>query len=203
MELPEGDVTGWLRKLAGGDQEAAQAIWERYFEKLVRLARKYLAAVPRRAADEEDVALSAFDSFCRGVRKGRFPRLNDRHDLWKLLVTITLRKAAKHHRHHRTEKRGGGRVRSESALRALQGASDAGGIHQVMAEEPTPEWACMVADTLQHLLHGLEDESLRLVAQLKMEGYTHQEIAARLNCTVRTVRRKLERIRRRWKSVVA
>ena len=49
--------------------------------------------MPRVAADEEDVALSAFDSFCRGAQRGRFPQLDDRDNLWRLLVVITSRKA--------------------------------------------------------------------------------------------------------------
>ena len=83
-------VTHWIQQLHGGDERATQEIWSRYFEKLVRLARKHLHPLPRRAFDEQDVALSAFNSFFQGVSQGRFPQLNDRHDLWKLLVTITL-----------------------------------------------------------------------------------------------------------------
>jgi len=53
-------VTAWLRRLNDGDAAGVQPLWEHYFERLVRLARKKLAGVPRRIADEEDVALSAF-----------------------------------------------------------------------------------------------------------------------------------------------
>ena len=91
--MAEDEITQWLSGLARGEDEAVEAIWQRYFERLVRLARTKLAAGQRRMADEEDVALSAFQSFCRGAAEGRFPRLQDRHDLWRLLVTITARKA--------------------------------------------------------------------------------------------------------------
>src|SRR6516164_3354508 len=88
-------VTYWIKRLQlAGDDAGAQALWERYFSKLVDLARQRLRGTPRRAADEEDVALSAFDTFCRGVEQGRFPRLKDRDGLWALLVLITVRKAA-------------------------------------------------------------------------------------------------------------
>src|SRR5262245_41975419 len=88
-----GSVTGWVEQLQAGDPEAARALWERYFPRLVGLARKKLGDTPRRAADEEDVALSAFDSFCRGARRGQFPQLGGRDNLWRLLVTLTARKA--------------------------------------------------------------------------------------------------------------
>ena len=89
----EGSVTCWIQLLSTGDPAAAQRLWERYFRRLVGLARTKLRGAPRRAADEEDVALSAFVSFFRGAARGRFPRLEDREDLWRLLVVITARKA--------------------------------------------------------------------------------------------------------------
>ena len=112
----EGSVTRWLHELVAGDQAAAQELWNRYFQRLVGLARSKLRGAPRRAADEEDVALSAFDSFCRGAEQGRFPRLDDRDNLWRLLVVITERKACDLVQHEHRQKRGGGEVRGESGL---------------------------------------------------------------------------------------
>jgi hypothetical protein len=89
----EQSVTLWIESLKDGDAEAARALWGRYFETLVGLARARLKGMPHAVADEEDAALSAFDSFCRGAARGRYPRLEDRDDLWKLLVVITERKA--------------------------------------------------------------------------------------------------------------
>src|SRR5437762_8984507 len=104
----EGSVTGCIRQLQLGAQPPLQQLWENYFRRLVGLARQRLRGAARQAADEEDVALSAFDSFCRGVEGGRFPRLGDRHDLWRVLVVLTVRKAANLARHEGAGKRGGG-----------------------------------------------------------------------------------------------
>jgi hypothetical protein len=57
-----GSVTYWIHQLKAGDQAAIQKLWEGYFHRLVGLARKRLAGAPRAAADENDVALSAFDA---------------------------------------------------------------------------------------------------------------------------------------------
>src|SRR5438105_9866914 len=89
-----GSVTYWIGQVRVGDPAAAQQLWERYFQRLVGLARKKLQDAPRRAADEEDVALSAFASFCRGAARGQFPQLADRDNLWHLMVTLTARKAS-------------------------------------------------------------------------------------------------------------
>jgi hypothetical protein len=93
-----GSVTIRVDALRAGDQEAARQLWQRYFQSLVRLGRSRLQAQARAAADEEDVALSAFDTFCDGMSQGRFPDLADRDDLWRLLVTIAARKASDQNR---------------------------------------------------------------------------------------------------------
>jgi DNA-directed RNA polymerase specialized sigma24 family protein len=191
-----GSVTRWVGRLKAGDQGAAQHLWERYFRRLVGLARKKLRDTPRRAADEEDVALSAFNSFFRGVRQGCFPQLNDRDNLWRLLVTLTARKAFDQVREARTKKRGGGAVSGESGLRGTD--SSTAGFEQVLSREPTPDFAAQVAEEFRRLLDLLGDSELRSVALWKMEGDTNEQIAARLACAPSTVERKLRRIRAVW-----
>jgi DNA-directed RNA polymerase specialized sigma24 family protein len=193
-----GSVTIWIDALRAGDPQAADRLWRRYFEALVRLARPRLQARARRVADEEDIALGAFDSFCAGIARGRFPNLADRDDLWRLLVTIAARKAADQNRSEARQKRGGGgRVLHESDL--ASGPDDqVVGLDQVVAAEPTPEFAAMLADECARRLDGLPDDSLRRVALLKMEGHGNDEIAVELGCSLRTVARKLEVIRKSW-----
>ena len=106
--MPSPDsVTHWLGRLQGGDQAAAQPLWECYFQRLVELAHKKLKGSHLAAANEEDMALSAFDSFCRGAAGGRFPQLGDRDDLWRLLVVMTARKVYHAQRDENRLKRGG------------------------------------------------------------------------------------------------
>jgi DNA-directed RNA polymerase specialized sigma24 family protein len=154
--------------------------------------------MPRGAADEEDVALSAFHSFCQGAVRGRFPRLDDRDNLWRLLVTITAHKALDQVRRQARQKRGGGRVLVGSAQAGGEDDTDGAGLDQVVGQEPTPQFAAMVADECRRLLVALDDETLRQVALLRMEGYTEEEIAARVDCSLRTVSRKLALIRKAW-----
>src|SRR5262245_60742354 len=116
--MSDDAVTLWLDGLRDGDAEAAQKVWERYFERLVRLAGSRLPDHARREFDEEDVALSALRSFFAGAAEQRFPQLTDRNDLWALLVLITRRKAAAYVRHGTRLKRGGGEVVGESGITA-------------------------------------------------------------------------------------
>jgi DNA-directed RNA polymerase specialized sigma24 family protein len=198
MEVDErGSVTIWVDAVRAGDEEAARQLWRRYFESLVRLARSKIQAQARGAADEEDVALSAFDSFYDGLAQGRFPDLADRDDLWRLLVTIAARKASDQNRRESRQKRGGGRVLHEADLVAGP-ELETDGLAQIVGAEPSPEFAALVADECARRLRRLPDESLRRVARLKMEGYRNEEIAARLGCGLRTITRKLEVIRKAW-----
>jgi DNA-directed RNA polymerase specialized sigma24 family protein len=193
----DGSVTHWIGLLKAGDHAAAQPLWEAYCRRLVGLARQKLGAAPRQAADEEDVALSAFDSFCRGAKEGRFTQLRDRNDLWQLLVVLTARKALRLARDACREKRGGGKVLLEGDLVAAGGRGE-DGLAQAVGREPTPEFAAQVAEEFQALLDRLTEPDLRAIAVWKMEGYTNEEIAARLGCVPRTVERKLRVIRSIW-----
>ena len=197
---PDESVSQWLSLLqSDGDAAAAQRLWERYFHRLVGLARVKLQGQPRRAADEEDVALSAFANFCRAAEAGRFPRLADRHDLWRLLVTLTERKAYNLVRDERRQKRGGGAVLGEAGLLRPDDSSPAG-LDQFAGREPTPEFAAEVAEASRLLLGRLGNADLQAIAVWKMEGDTVPQIAARLGCALSTVERRLRLIRQIWES---
>jgi DNA-directed RNA polymerase specialized sigma24 family protein len=192
-----GSVTRLIEGLKEGDDEALRELWPRYFQRLVALARARLGNVPRAAADEEDVALSAFKSLWNGAQHGRFVRLSDRDDLWKLLVVLTTRKAIDQMRGQARQRRGGGTVVSESALEGC-GVGSHPTLAQIASTDPTPEFAAVLAEEYHRRLAALDDDVLKRIATLRMEGYTNEEIAATLNVVPRTVIRKISRIRDTW-----
>src|SRR5262249_25026709 len=157
----------WLQRVKAADPEAAQLLWERYFQKLVQLVRQKLPTHARRSFDEEDVALSALRCFFAAAAEGRYPQLTDRHGLWNLLVVITARKARSYLRRQNSAKRGGGAVRGESGLARPADSEGLGGIDQVLGEEPSPEFASQVADECDYLLNLLDDKTLRAIAVMK------------------------------------
>lgn len=198
-----GSITRWLGDLKEGRQAAAQPLWERYFARLVVVARGKLRRMRRTTADEdeEDAALSAFNSFCAGAAQGRFPKLADRDDLWRLLVVITARKAIAQAQRQGRKKRGSGRVVDEATLFGGDFDGSEGslaGLERIAASGPTPEFAAMMAEECQRLLDALNDDDLRRVAISRMEGYNNDEIADQLGCARRTVARRLDLIRQTW-----
>jgi RNA polymerase sigma factor (sigma-70 family) len=184
-----GSVSQLIPDLMAGDHQAMQKLWERYFQPLVRLARGRIPSA-RRIAGSEDIALDAFLEFCNCLARPdadrRFPQLQTRQQVWKLLACFTVRIAFDQNRKQaRREKI----VRGESAL-GDEGFAPFG------SHEPAPEFAAAVHE----LLDQLEDETLRTVALRKMEGFTVAEIAKQLDCSPTTVERKLRAIRSIWKS---
>jgi RNA polymerase sigma factor (sigma-70 family) len=183
----EHSITRLIGLARAGDPAAAEGLWSAYFEKLVGVARARLG--PARAADQEDVAPSAFASFWEGARRDRFPQLTDRTALWPLLVAITAHKCTDLVRKETRLKRGGGATADPCALEHLIGS------------DPPPDFALQVADQLQHLLGKLDatgDATLREVAALRLGGLTQAEIAERLGCVRETVGRKLKLIEACW-----
>jgi DNA-directed RNA polymerase specialized sigma24 family protein len=191
----DGSVTRWLEPLRAGDPAAIEQLWQRYFPRLAGLARSKLPGVVRRVVDGEDVALSAIESFCRHAEAGRFPEVRDRDSLWRLLVVITARKAARQVRDQTCEKRGGGAV---VPLPAAGSAEEDALLQEALSREPTPELAAQMAEDYQRLLDALPGGELRTVAILKMEGSSNAEIAARLGVVERTVKRRAAEIRELW-----
>jgi RNA polymerase sigma factor (sigma-70 family) len=194
----EGSVTHWFEQVREADSLAARALWERYFPQLVRLAREKLRGAPRRASDEEDVASSVMESLFRAAEQGRLPNLADRDDLWRLLLRMTARKVVDLRRHEARQRRGGGRVKGESALGRAGAPYDPAAIAEVIGDAPTPEFAAMMIEQRERLFAQLGDPDLKALASAKLEGYTNEEIAEQLGCSLRTVERRLHLIRKKW-----
>lgn len=192
----EDEITIWMQQLKEGSAEAAAHIWQRYYAMLCRYADRKLGGIPRREADEEDVAQSAMHSLYQGVQAGRFPEFSTRDDLLKILLTITARKAQKRVRRQTALKRGGGDVRGESVF--IKAGEQNAGLHEFAGQVPTPEFAEILTSECQELLDQLDDDVLRRIAILKLQGFTNEEIAAEQQCAVRSVERKLKRIRAAW-----
>ena len=192
----ENSVSRWLDGLRERNDADVKRLWDHYFQRLVNLASTRLPGHARRVTDEEDVALSAFHSFCDRVGRGQFPQLADRDDLWRILVTITVRKVAESMRHQTRLKRGGGAVLGQSVKMGDSEIDE--GMQRVLSHEPTPEAAAQFAEDYERLLEKLEDPTLRSIAVRKLEGHSREEIAEVLGTSIRTVDRKLTLIRLMW-----
>jgi len=189
--------TYWLPALQNGDEQAAERLWREYFVKTVRLAKRRMEGLRLCAADEEDVALSAMNSFCR-MAKNREDPIADSSELWKLLSTVVQRKANKERQRQFAAKRQVHRLVGESRLSPNKEGGESGigsGIDQLSGREPSPELAAELAETWERILElpGAEE-----IVPLKKDGYSNSEIAEKMNCSTRTIQRTLEKIKKEW-----
>jgi RNA polymerase sigma-70 factor (ECF subfamily) len=175
---------------ARGDQQAAHELFHRYAERLIRLVRTRLSEKLARRIDAEDIVQSVFNSFFAGARDERYV-LERSGDLWRLLVAIALHKLARQVEHHSAEKRA---VDSEEIL------ENVGGLHglaaEVLADDPTPSQTVALAEEVEQLMRGM-DELPRQIFELRLQGYTLNEIADLKHRSVRTVRRLLDGIKKK------
>jgi DNA-directed RNA polymerase specialized sigma24 family protein len=197
-------VTTWIGQLQAGDEAALTKLHGRYWPWLVDMARRKLKGTVLAAADEEDVAQQAFASFCRRFKSGGVPRLVNRHDLLALLTTIVARKAVNQIDHDLgTQRRGAGRVKSESSLAKPSDDDEARGVLDQLADRnPTPQEEALLHDSYLHYLEGLP-EKLRPFAELFLAGFTCREMAQKMDCAKRTAERKVELILSRWQEMAA
>lgn len=194
-EVEHGSITNLIFALREGSSTAAAGLWDRYYDRLVELARSRLNRLPNlRADDEEDAALSAIRSILVGVPDGKFPKVTDRQNLWRLLCSITYRRLLKQIEHERRLKRGGGKVATEADF---PGDPDSNGspLERVADRRIGPEHAVILAEETKKLLDVLGDDSLKAIAIERMEGFTDQEIADRRGVARRTIVRKISLIR--------
>ncbi len=190
-------VTNWIEDLKAGDNEAAQKIWDRYFGRLIFVAAQRMRRAERRVADEEDVAISAFAALCDGAAAGRFDRLQNRGDLWSLLVAIASKKAVDQVRRQTSQKRGSGEVRGDSIFASVNGAANAG-FEQIISSQPTPEFLALVDEEHSRLLAMLRDDVQRDVVGYRLAGYSNEETAEKIGISLHSVERKLKLIRDAW-----
>lgn len=189
MRETTGSISYWISQLHAGGVGAEEAIWRRFHRRLLQLAFKVLPISARIEADEEDVVNGAFQSFFRRHGEGGFRDLQNRNDLWRLLTSITRRKAIVQIRRSASYKRRRDSEQLAAPPPPLEQHED--------ATCPSPETIMMQRETVHRLLAMLNDD-LQQIALCKLSGLTNQEIAAQIRRSTPTVERRLRLIRQKW-----
>ncbi len=175
-----------LNLLKEGDESAANQLFERYVDKLITLAQRRINQRLAGRVEAEDIVQSVFRTFFMRARQGQF-HASDVDDITKLLARITVRKTIRQITHHLCAKR--------SVVRETSGSTDTSFVLlNHLSRDPTPEEAASLIDELEHLLSQLKPEDQQIL-ELRMQGYSSTEIAAKLGVSDRKIRRLLERVR--------
>jgi RNA polymerase sigma-70 factor, ECF subfamily len=185
---PDVPFAELIRRVQDGDAVAARVVFDAYSHRLVRLAAAHLPLVLTPKLDPEDVVQSVFRSFFTRHQEGRFTLANW-DSLWSLLTMLTVRKCGHRVEHFRAARRD---VRRETAQGEATPSS--GPDWETADPAPSPAEAILLAETLAALLQQLPTAQRRIV-QMRLEGYTIEEISQHIRCTERTVYRNLEKAR--------
>lgn len=184
--LQDGSVSGLILALQRGDRRAVEPLWKRFSVNLQRTAERRLRhGPPDGGFDAEDVALSAFGSFCAGAEQGKFADIQGRDELWRLLATIVRWKILDQRKGQTAQKRAGRRLPLEA-------------IEPVVDSAATPEMAALIADETRRFVELLNDPLLEATALMMLSGRSTSEIALDIGLTQRTVQRMIRVIRSQW-----
>jgi RNA polymerase sigma-70 factor (ECF subfamily) len=171
-----------------GDARAAGELFGRYAVRLIALARSRLSAKLATRVDPEDIVQSAYRSFFTNARAGHYD-VQSGQDLWQLLVTITLHKILDQAEHFAAQKRDVRREQnfgSEDSLLGLQA--------HLASREPSPVEAVALVEEVEQAMRRLEPRQRRML-ELRLQGFSIEEIAATMQRSEGTVRRALADIR--------
>ncbi len=176
--MGDARLTDLLPLVPAGDPMAARAVFDRYSDRLVRLANGHLSKKLAGRVEGQDVVQSVFRTFFRRGGEGEF-RIDTSAQLWQLLVRITILKARARARYHTAG------VRDATAERAVDPDH-----FDPISDEPDPAEAVELVDRIDALLKDLPPLYGQLLG-LRLQGRNVSETADELKVSRQTVHRAL------------
>lgn len=185
LMMEEERTAKLVQRLRHRDSQAEEEVFDRYARQLTRYAEQHLSQKIARRVGGSDIVQSTFRTFFRRTADGEF-QIDSSAQIWRLLVKITLQKTRAKARYHTAERRS-----VDAELASIEATSA-----HVFVPEPGPAEAALLADEIEHLLHGLPDLYCR-VLEMRLEGNSAAEIATRLGVSRQTVYRALRLLQHR------
>ncbi len=180
------DDRALLELCRAGNETAARQIFDRYVERLLALARRRISQRLAGRVDPEDCVQSALRTFFHRAKEGKFV-ITEQDDVAKLLMRITVHKTLRQVAFHQADKR-------DAGAELGQGAHAQKRWEQLLDEEPTAEHAVAFMDQLETFFNHLRPQE-RQILELRLQGFSNDDIAEKLGIYDRKIRRVFERIR--------
>jgi RNA polymerase sigma-70 factor, ECF subfamily len=188
--LEHGSDAELFQGLREGHPQAAAQLFERYTQRLIRLAEQHLSQKLAGRLDGEDVVQSVFRTFFRRSVEREF-RIDSTAQIWRLLMKITLMKTRAKGRYHTAQSR-------DAKAEVLAG--DDGWMVACVSGEPGPSEAAELTDQIEVLLEGLPT-LYGSVLEMRLRGCSVSEIAPTLGVSQRTVQRALKLLQDRLSKI--
>lgn len=180
-----------VEQLRANDTGAAELVFRRFSEQLIRLAQDRMGWGLQRKFDPEDVVQSAFHSFFELQAREELS-FENWDALWGLLSLMTIRKCGHRIEHYRAACRD--ICRERSAQRNADDIDSSRADWDAVARDPSPSQAIMLTETIDELLRPLNDRDRQIVT-LALQGVSVPDISQQIGRAERTVQRVLERLK--------
>lgn len=195
MNAEPGSVSKWVSQVKAGDRSAARFLWVRFYGKLVRAATRRLGRNPDPALGGEDIAQGAFANVCEGLLAGKYPQLENRDDLWRLLMASMVNRVNSHFRSINAQKR---TVALNQPLEQIDEKS--------LLMLATPAAQVELQDLIEQLLETLDQDDptgeLREIALLYLQEHSASAIAKKMRRRKTNILQKIHLIRLLWEKTL-
>jgi DNA-directed RNA polymerase specialized sigma24 family protein len=196
------DFNAWFASVCDGDSASTTRLWTAYFDRIGASVANRLTSQGRRYEDHEDVANSVLRTFFRRASLGQFKELGDKDQLWKLLLTIAIRKANDYRKRSMAARRGGkvnvlnqNYTDDSSQMAAIDLVANPDGA--------MPDAEMRAQELFESVMASMPDDKTRDVVLLHLQGADKQQIAEMQKCSIRTVERRMQNAITIWTSAVA
>ena len=175
-----------IRGVKSGDEAAATALYHRYAARVMGLVSQQMADHLKSSIEPEDIVQSVFKSVFRGVVHKNY-HAPAGGSLWHLIAVLVVHKVRSKARCHGASKRDYRRTES------LDGASEA-----EISQSSPHEWEVAIRECLERLTVAEQEAT-----QLRIQGFTVEEIAAQMGKSRRSVERLLQSAREELAKMLA
>lgn len=166
-------------RFRSGDESAASEVYDRYAKRVFGLVHQQMADRLRAQVQPEDIVQSVFKSLFRGINQGNYDAPAG-GSLWQLMAIVAVHKVRRNARIRSAKKRDSSRTRSLSAMEDFD-----------IADAGSPE---EFESAIREAIEDLKENEQALVL-LRVQGYSVEEIASKLDRSRRSVERTLHHIR--------
>ncbi len=188
------EFAGLIARVKEGDEAAIGRLIERFGPEVRMMVRRRLPARLRSQFDTVDFTQVVWQSVIADCRERAEPFDDSKHLLGFLAGVVHNKVAQEFRRRTRTRKYDIGR---EEPLYVRRGDRDVP--RDLPADDPTPSEAVQAGDRLDQLTAGRSPTEVRIV-ELRREGLTIDEVAARLDLHEKAVRRVIASLRSRMEA---
>lgn len=192
--MDDVDFASLIKDARLGDDAAVATLLERFEPEIRTMVRVRLPRILRNQLDSMDIVQAIWASVFAN-KPDEIGRFTDAGQFRGFLVGVARNKVYEEHRRRtRTKKYDLGR---EERLYVRRGERDIP--REVIAPNPTPSEEVQADDRLGQMLQGRTEEEAQVV-NLRRQGLTFGEIAARLGIGEKSARRVIDSIRERMEA---